>query len=68
MPQYKSHEITPTITHFPTAGKVPHVAYSIVKGGTLVRDGIVYGPFNNLEDAFLAAEVAARGWIDLQGS
>ena len=67
MSQYRGHDITPTITHFPTAGKVPHVTYCILKDGTLVRDGIVYGPFNNLADAFLAAEAAARGWIDLKG-
>jgi hypothetical protein len=67
MIQYKDHVIAPTVTHFPAAGGVPHIAYSILKDGVLVRNGIVYGPFNTLNEAFLAAEAAARGWIDQHG-
>ena len=66
MSEYNGYIITPAIPNFTGVAEVVCVTYSVRKGQTLVRNGIVYGPFNKLEDAFSAAQVDAHGWIDRQ--
>jgi hypothetical protein len=66
MYEYRGYVITPAVPYFRGLAEVPCVTYSVLKGKTLVRNAIVHGPFNKLEDAFSAAEVDACGWIDRQ--
>ena len=65
MSEYNGYVLTPAVPYF-TGAEAVCVTYSVRKGKTLVRNGIVHGPFNKLEDAFSAAEVDACGWIDRQ--
>ena len=66
MREYMGYAISPAVPYSRKAAEILCVTYIVRKGNTLVRNGIVHGPFNKLEDAFSAAEVDACGWIDRQ--
>ena len=58
---YKGYVITPTIA---SLSGTDYVTYSVHRDSALVRAGMVYGPFNDRDDASLAAELVAQRWID----
>jgi hypothetical protein len=69
---HKGHRITTIVTSPYGVGKVPHVVYRVDRkdgdNWKLALEGKLYGPFDCLEDACVSVGLAARYWIDRQGT